>query len=67
MVSGVMLIFFVFFCSLSTNTNLIVISLFHGQMNITLKDAKKQKVTKHSACNHINVIHQQYPGLLKSL
>ena len=45
----------------------MVISLFHGKMNITLKYVKKQKVTKHLASNNINVIHQQYPGLLKSL
>ena len=37
------------------------------QMNITLKDAEKQKVTKHLAPDNINVIHQQYPGLSKSL
>ena len=36
-------------------------------MNITLKDVKKQKVAKPLAANSINVIHQQYPGLLKSL
>ena len=45
----------------------MVISLFHGQMNITLKDVQEQKVTKHLASNNINVIHQQYPGLLTSL
>ena len=31
--------------------------LFHGQMNITLKDVKKQKVTKHLASNNINASH----------
>ena len=31
------------------------------------KRYKKQKVTKHLASNNINVIYQQYPGLLKSL
>ena len=36
-------------------------------MNITLKYVNKQKVTKHLASNNINVIHEQYPGLLKSL
>ena len=36
-------------------------------MNITLNDVKKQKVTKHLTAKNINVIHQQYPGLLKSL
>ena len=45
----------------------MVISLFHGQMNITLKYVKKQKVTKQLASNNINVIHQQHPSLLKSL
>ena len=36
-------------------------------MIIFLEDVKKQKVMKHLASNNINVIHQQYPGLLKSL
>ena len=36
-------------------------------MNITPKDVKKQKFTKHLASSNINEIHYQYPGLLKSL
>ena len=34
-------------------------------MNITLKDVKKQKVTWHLTSNDVDVIHQQYPGLIK--
>ena len=34
-------------------------------MNITLKDVKKQKVTWHLTSNDVDVIHKQYPGLIK--
>ena len=34
-------------------------------MNITLKDVKKQKVTKPLASNNINVIYQRYPFLFE--